>query len=218
VARVVRRTAPLAPAGHPEARFLPAMLRRRCSPLTRIALTAAWGCVDEERARPRAHRVRVAPRQRERIDRDDRAGRCSAQRLSPAQFSHTVHNAQAGLFCIAAQNRAASCSIAGRADTFACGWLEVLAHLEREPTRPVLYVMADVELAPRFAALVDEPECSYAIALLVARAGDGPEIRFDLEGVEKTPVTPWPHAGVFLRWLLSDAERLSLGRFHWTRC
>ena len=38
---------PLAPTGHPEARFLPAMLRRRCSPLTRIALTAAWGCVEE---------------------------------------------------------------------------------------------------------------------------------------------------------------------------
>ena len=126
------------------------------------------------------------------------------ERLSPAQFSHTVHNAQAGLFCIAAQNRSASCSIAGRADTFACGWLEVLAHLERDPATPVLYVMADVQLAPRFAALVDEPREPYALALLIARTGDGPELRFDLEGVEETPVTPWPHAGVFLRWMLSD--------------
>jgi hypothetical protein len=143
---------------------------------------------------------------------------CRRERLSPAQFSHTVHNAQAGLFCIAAQNRAASCSLAGRADTFACGWLEVLTHLERDPASPVLFVMADVELAPRFAALVEEPEASYALALLIAREGDGRALRFDLEGAQQTPVTPWPHAGVFLRWMLSDDERLSLGRFHWTRC
>jgi hypothetical protein len=106
-----------------------------------------------------------------------------------------VHNAQAGLFCIAAQNREASCSLAGRSDTFACGWLEVLTHLEREPDARVLYVMADVELAPRFAALVEEPEASYALALLVARDGDGPQLRFDLAGSDPTPVTPWPHAG-----------------------
>ena len=55
------------------------------------------------------------------------------ERLSPATFSHTVHNAQAGLYCIAAQNRSASCSLAGRTDTFACGWLEVLAHLDAIP-------------------------------------------------------------------------------------
>jgi hypothetical protein len=93
----------------------------------------------------------------------------------------------------------------------------VLAHLERDPSCPVLYVMADVELAPRFAALVEEPEASYALALLVARDGEGTPLRFDLGGDEPTPVTPWPHAGVFLRWFLSDDERLSLGRFHWTR-
>ena len=207
---------PLAPTGHPAAKFLPAMLRRRCSPLTRIALTAAWGCVEEGGL----GRVRTVFASRhgsvnESIEMIEHVVR--RERLSPAQFSHTVHNAQAGLFCIAAQNRSASCSIAARADTFACGWLEVLAHLERDPATPVLYVMADVQLAPRFAALVDEPESSYALALLVARGGEGPRLRVDLDGVEKTPVTPWPHAGEFLRWFLSDAERLSLGRFHWTR-
>jgi len=207
---------PLAPTGHPEARFLPAMLRRRCSPLTRIALTAAWGCVDESQL----GRVRTVFASRhgsvnESIEMIEQVVRRA--RISPAQFSHTVHNAQAGLFSLAAQNRAASCSLAGRDDTFACGWLEVLAHLERDPATPVLLVMADVELAARFAALVEEPEASYALALLIARDGDGTGVRFDLAGVDPTPVTPWPHAGVFLRWLLSADQKLSLGRFHWTR-
>ena len=38
---------PLARTGHPEARFLPPLIRRRCSPLARIALTAAFACADE---------------------------------------------------------------------------------------------------------------------------------------------------------------------------
>jgi hypothetical protein len=208
---------PLAPTGHPEARFLPAMLRRRCSPLTRIALTAAWGCADAgDLARVRTVFASRHGSVNESIEMLEQIVR--RERLSPAQFSHTVHNAQAGLFCIAAQNRSASSSIAGRSDTFACGWLEALAHLERDPAGSVLFVMADVQLAPRFAGLVEEPESSYALALLIAREGDGPELRFDLAGTEPAPVTPWPHAGVFLRWLLSGDQRLSLGRFHWTRC
>jgi len=213
----VRAPAPLAPVGHPEARFLPAMLRRRCSPLTRIALTAAWGCVEEGQL----GQVRTVFASRhgsvnESIEMIEQVVR--RERLSPTQFSHTVHNAQAALYCMAAQNRQASCSLAARDDTFACGYLEALTHLEREPECLVLYVMADVQLAPRFAALVDEPESSYAVALLLGRAGDGPALRFDLDGTQRTPTPRWPHAGEFLRWLLSDEERLSLGRFHWARC
>jgi Beta-ketoacyl synthase, N-terminal domain len=211
-----RAPAPLGTEGRPDAGFLPPMLRRRCTPLTRLVLTAAFGALAEEE-RPRVRTV-FATRHgsiNESIELLHQV--VAGERLSPTKFSHTVHNAQAGLFSLAAQNRAASCSLAGRDDTFACGWLEVLAHLERDPSCPVLYVMADVELAPRFAALVEEPEASYALALLVARDGEGTPLRFDLGGGEATPVTPWPHAGVFLRWFLSDAERLSIGRFHWTR-
>jgi hypothetical protein len=214
-----REPAPLAPSGHPEARFLPAMLRRRCSPLTRIALTAAWGCLDESalgRVRTvfasRHGSVNESIEMLEQIVRGDR--------VSPAQFSHTVHNAQAGLFCIAAGNREASSSLAARSDTFACGYLEALAHLERDPGRSVLLVMADVALAPRFAALVDEPDSSYAVALLLARSGSdaaAPAVRLDLRGAAPTPTTPWPHAAEYLRWLLSGDEHFALGRFHWSR-
>src|SRR4030095_11672264 len=79
------------------------------------------------------------------------------ERLSPTKFSHTVHNAQAAMFCIAAGNREASSSLATFAATFACGWLEALTHLEREPGRPVLLVASDVPLDPTFAALITEP-------------------------------------------------------------
>jgi hypothetical protein len=140
------------------------------------------------------------------------------ERISPARFSHTVHNAQAGLFCIASGNREASSSLAARADTFACGFLEALAHLEREPDRPVLYVMGDARLAPTFADMVREPPASYAVALLLARGGEGPELGFELRDAAGGAPPRWPAAAEFLRWLLGDEPALGLGRFHWTRC
>src|SRR5262249_3582660 len=77
--------APLAPSGHPEARFLPAMLRRRCSPLTRIALTAAWGCVSEgELGRVRTVFASRHGSVNESIEMLEQIVR--RERLSPAQF------------------------------------------------------------------------------------------------------------------------------------
>ncbi|MEM7409371.1 MAG: beta-ketoacyl synthase chain length factor [Myxococcota bacterium] len=207
---------PLAAEGHPKAAFLPAMLRRRCSPLTRIILTAAFECVGEE-ALPNVRTV-FASRHGSVNESIDMLGQIAqGSRLSPMRFSHTVHNAQAGLFCIAAQNREASSSLAGREDTFGCGYLEALGHLEREPERPVLLVMGDVQLAPDFATLVDEPPRSYAVAFLLARSADGTELQFDVAGGDPAPEFGWPHAAEFLRFLRSTDDALSVGRFHWRR-
>lgn len=238
-----RAPAPVPPEGHPEARFLPAMLRRRCTPLTRIVLTAAFGCLGESAAEglaasappaggtPDAVRTVFASRHgsiNESIELLHAIVR--RERISPAKFSHTVHNAQAGLFCIAAGNREASSSLAARGDTFACGWLEALGHLEREPGRPVLLVTGDVALEPTFAALVDEPPGAYGLALLLAvdaegGAGEGApdapapsELAFRIEA-EPVDSRPWPDALEFLRWLLAGADEpeLALGRFRWQR-
>ncbi len=211
-----RAPGPLDPEGHPEARFLPAMLRRRCSPLTRIVLTAAFDCLDEaERGGVRTVFASRHGSVNESIGMLEQIVR--GEKLSPAKFSHTVHNAQAGLFCIAAGNRQASSSLAGRADTFACGYVEALTHLEREPARPVLYVMGDARLSPTFAPLVDEPESAYAVALLLARDGDGPALSLRLEEPRTKPDRRWPEAAEFVRWLLAEEPELALGRFVWRR-
>ncbi len=208
--------APLSPEGHPKAEFLPAMLRRRCTPLSRLFLTAAFGALAEEE-RP-AVRTVFATRHgsiNESIELLHQV--VKQERLSPTKFSHTVHNAQAGLFCIAAGNRQASSSLAARAETFACGWLEALTFLERDPATPVLFVTGDVALDPTFAPLVNEPPGVYGLGLLLAREGDGPGFDFDVAGHSEPGAHPWPDAAEFLRFLLLDQERLELGRFGWTR-
>jgi len=208
-------------AGCPDARFLPPLLRRRCSPLARIALTAAYACCAEEDL-GRSSTV-FASRHgniNESIGLLERLAQ--GQPLSPTIFSHTVHNAQAALFSLAARNAQSSSSIAAQADSFGCGWLEALALLERDPERPVLLVMADVPLDPAFAGMVDEPEASYGLALLLAPANGSDGLPFAIEpAAGPARRLRWPDAVEFLRWWLSDEPRLSLGqgprRFVWHR-
>lgn len=211
---------PLAEEGVPDARFLPGMLRRRCSPLARVMLTAAFECCKEEE---RIETPTVFASRHGNINESvglfERLAR--KEPLSPTRFSHTVHNAQAGLFSIAAGNRRGSSSISAREDSFACGFLEALAFLERAPDRPVLLVIGDVPLSATFAPLVEEARCTYALALLLSK---GPQSRLGFERVAPSGETarlPWPDAVEFLRWYLSGEERLVLptpsGAWVWHR-
>ena len=211
-----RTPEPLTENGCPDARFLPAMLRRRCTPLSRIVLSTAFDCLEEgERESVRTVFASRHGSLNESIDL--LSGIARGERVSPTKFSHTVHNAQAGLFCIAAGNRQASSSLAACADTFACGWVEALAHLERDPDGRVLYVIGDVALAPTFADLVPERPTAYGLALLMGRHGGGPELALSIGEAPVAVTRGWPDALEFLRWLLVGEPALALGRFHFAR-
>lgn len=206
----------LAEEGHPEAAFLPAMLRRRCGALARVMLTTAFDCCGpDELANAASVFASRHGNINESIDLLDRLA--DRRALSPTRFSHTVHNAQAGLFSIAADNRCASSSIAAQRDSFACGYLEALTLLEREPSRPVLLVVGDVPLEPRFGP-VAEPGGTYGLALLlVSDASDA--LAFGLHGgSDVSEYGGWPDAVEFLRWYLSDEPELVIahGRRRWT--
>jgi hypothetical protein len=196
--------------GSPVARFLPAMLRRRCSPLARMMLTAAFECCEEaELANVATVFASRHGNINESVGMFDRLARREA--LSPTRFSHTVHNAQAGLFSIAAGNRQASSSLSAGEESFACGYLEALTFLERAPERPVLLVTADAPLCDTFAPLVREPRAAYALALLLERANDDSGMTFSLEpAAQEAAPAPWPGALEFLRWHLGSAPRLVL--------
>ncbi len=214
--------APIGTEGSPEARFLPPMLRRRCSALTKCMLHVAWeACSDALRAEVRTVFASRNGENRESFPLFQAIA--AGEPVSPAKFTHTVHNAQAGLFSIAAGNRQASSSLSAEIDTFGSGFLEALAHLEREPGRPVLLVTGDVPIAPVFSHLLDEPEASYAVALLLARDGEGTKLGFEVAtGAEDArDALAWPRALELVRWLHAEGEpSLALGtrdrchRFH----
>ncbi len=208
--------------GAPAASFLPPLLRRRATPLTRIMLTAAWECLGPDEL-PRLRTVFGSRHGsiNESIELIEAVAK--REKLSPAVFSHTVHNAQAALFSIAAGNRAASSSLAAQADTFASAFVEALTLLERDPAEPVLLTMGDVPLADTFAPLVDEAVTPYALALRLSVARDG-EAGVSIairDAGAPIPRMPWPDAIEFLRWWLEGEKWLALGsratHFEFTR-
>lgn len=213
--------APLEKSGHPEAKFLPPMLRRRCNPLTRVMLATAFGCIDAE-AEDEPRTVFGSRHGSINDSMELLEAICLGNKISPAVFSHTVQNAQAGLFSIAAHNRRASSSVAAQQDTFANAFVEALTHLDREPERAVLLVVGDVPLIPALAPLVREVEAPHALALRLGFSGEGTSLEFELGA--KPVVTPelgWPEPVEFLRWLLSSESRLTFGSgrgcFTWSR-
>ena len=147
--------------------------------------------------------------------------------LSPTQFSHSVHNTQAGLFSIWAGNQGIAQSLASRSETFEHGFLESVCLLARSRGRPVLFVTGDEALPEPVAGLSDDPGPPYAMALLLAQAGQddgtGGVLDFDLEYPEHdhAPRPAWPKALEFLRWWLSEEDELRLGApprsFLWRR-
>jgi hypothetical protein len=172
-------------------------------------LTAAFGCAEpEELARLRTVFASRHGSINESIGLLENVVR--REKLSPATFSHTVHNAQAGLFSIAANNRAASSSLSAQEDSWAAAWIEALCFLERDPREPVLVVIGDVPLADTFAPLVAEAAVPYAFAVQVGAAGRGPAVELELAELDSpaSAPPPWPPALEFLRWWLSPEQSL----------
>jgi hypothetical protein len=204
---------PLGGDGLPDVEFLPPLLRRRCSRLARVMLRAARdACSDVEWSTwPSVFASRHGTVTALLELLDDLAER---RPLSPTRFSHSVHNASAGLFSIASGNRAPSSSVAAGADTFPCALLEAAARLARTSTPGVLLVMADEPLPPAFLHFADEKQAAYGVALRLQREGEGTslELSFPPPEVQPTPAPPWPLAVEFLRALLQGEAEVRLGR------
>lgn len=208
-------TAAAAP-GEPDVRFLPPLLRRRCSRLTRMMLHAAFeACPDEQRSTlpmvfaSRYGEVTATLELLETLAR--------REPLAASAFSHSVHNTQAGLFAIAAHNRAPASAIAAGPDTFGAAFLEAVVAAHRS-TGAALLVVGDELLPPTFARFQEEPAMPYAVALVLGPGGR--RLDFAPGTGAPRPARRQPDALRFLEWLASAERRLTLGTgtpYTWTR-
>jgi hypothetical protein len=208
----------LASEGQPEIRFVPALQRRRCDQLSRMMLEVAHRCSDDVAAdslacvfASRHGSIRTTASLLETLASDTQ--------LSPAAFSHSVHNTQVGLFSIFAQNRQPAMSVAAAQDTFAHGFLEAASMLHREHGRPVLFVMGEEPLPAPLDVLSDAPRAAYALAL---RIEPGDALRLSLGRASRAEKPrDWPDALEFLRWWLGDETELRITHapreWVWTR-
>ena len=185
---VVWTPADSALAGAPDARFLPPLVRRRCDDVTRAMLHVAHECASAEQlaacACVFASRYASLSALVELLE-----ALAAGKPLSPNTFSHSVHNAPAGVFSVWAKNRSACSSIAAGRESFASGLLEAFCLLEREPERDVLLVCGDeFPLAP-LTRDADALAPTHAVALLLGASGEGTQLELSLEigGVAREP-------------------------------
>jgi hypothetical protein len=189
--------------------FLPPLLRRRCSRLTRMMLhAAARACPAEERSDvPLVFASRYG-------DMATTAALLSAlarrEPVTAAAFSHSVHNAQAGVFSIATKNRAPASAVAAGGDTFGAAFLDAVVVMRRRREARVLLVVGDDRLPEPFSPFEEPLVTPYAVALLLTALG-GHRLTFT-PGIGALPggASP-PHALEFVRWLEGDGDTLTLG-------
>lgn len=198
--------------------FLPPLLRRRCGRLTRMMLhAAARACpADERGAIPLVFASRYGDMATSAALLSTLARR---EPLTAAAFSHSVHNAQAGVFSIATKNRAPASAVSAAGDTFGAAFLDAVAVMLRRKEARVLLVIGDDRLPDVFKPFEEPSAAPYAVALLLTATG-GRRVTFDPGGGDSAGQPSRPHALEFVKWLEGDAETVTLGTrgaYTWSR-
>jgi hypothetical protein len=152
----------------PDVSVIPAMLRRRLSPIARIAMSVILPLAETHGAMPLVYVSRHGDLHRTFQLLKDLA---TSEPVSPTAFSLSVHNATAGLFSIqqglTKNVTAISCSDQELIPALfeALGQCNVL-----EPK--VLCVFCDEPPPDIYREQVSQPEFPYAVALIISRGTD----------------------------------------------
>lgn len=186
--------------------FLPALQRRRLSPLARMAFHVGWPLAENMPAQPLVFCSRhgETPRNLQLLtslaDQED---------LSPTHFSLSVHNAVAGLWSIFRNDTSEMTSIAGVEDALEHALLE--AQLLLAAGAPsVLVILAEDQQPDAYLPWINDVPFAYALALQIV---PGQQWQLELSsGMSDKTAEPqsWPHALQLLPLLLGVKDQLLL--------
>ncbi len=175
------RTGNLGPA-IPDVSYMPAMLRRRLSPLARTALHVAWQCLGDARQTPTIFSSVYGE-----SDRTFELTRAiaSEQPVSPAAFSLSVHNAISGQFTIARQITVETTCLSPVGGSVLPALMEAQGLLQTERHNQALVVFYDQQLPLVYRATKPGPSGLTACALLITRAAS--DSYFSLQRIASAP-------------------------------
>lgn len=196
------------------ARPLPMSLRRRVTPIGRLALEAAWTlCAGLEGEPPR---IVLSSRHGEYArTRGLLHSLAEGEGVSPAEFSLAVHHGLAGLLSIATGNRAGHNAVAAGGDTLGAALTEAAACLMTGDRRVVL-MHFDEALPPDYSAVGGGAEPAMAFALLLGAGG----VPFHLDAEAASPPVAPPDPDHLIRLLRGESAAVGLGgeRRRWSLC
>lgn len=152
----------------PKLPFLPAMQRRRLSPLARLFMDAAWPLLDKNNVCP----VIFVSHDGE-INRSFQLWRSLLQEntVSPTSFGLSVHNALVGQWSMLRGDMSENTAICAQEDGFEVAMIEAYTMLA-EGVAKVLVVAADDPLSDDYAVCATRAPFAYATAFLVEKGND----------------------------------------------
>ncbi len=189
----------------PDVGFLPPMLRRRTSRITKAALWAAHQCGAGENTWPTVFSSRHGELHRSHGLLSELA---REEPLSPNAFSLSVHNTASGLNSIATGNRAPSTALAAGKDTVAAGVIEAVGRIQAG-AECVLLVHADERMPEFYRPWAEERPVVFAFAALLGPAGPGAVWSLERSPASSAEASPESAPGLaFMHLLAGDRDRL----------
>lgn len=196
----------------PNVQAIPAMLRRRLSSLGKVALATAMPLLDDSTRTPAVLVSRHGDLNRTVTLLTDLA---AGEELSPTHFSLSVHNAIGGLLSITRGDPSSITALACGVDDVSTALLEAHAILTERDCGQVLCLVYDEPVPGVYRGSTPVlPAHPYAAAFLLGVAdASASDIRVDLRLKRADPAAgegEEPQALTLVRWLLSDADELTL--------
>lgn len=180
---------------------LPALTRRRLSPLGRNALGAASTLPALDTARY------IFSSRHGEFSRTQTILHtiAAAEALSPTDFSMSVHHALTGILSIIHHNHAGHTAIAAGAESLCFAMIEAAACMAENPAQPVLLLHYDDALADEYAAF-DSGAPAAILALLLQANGEN-SLTFMMAEKPAAPASTTPAALALWQFLDGDAAQ-----------
>ncbi len=194
----------------PDVSAIPAMLRRRLSPLARAAMSVIMPLANSYGAMPMVYVSRHGDLNRTLGLLEELARK---EPVSPAAFSLSVHNATAGLFSIQQGLTKNVTAISAGAEDLIPALLESIGLCDEQNPR-VLCVFCDEPPPPVYQHQVQQPEQAYALALVVEQ-GDGWQLAHKAETVGLQQRQPQALQLLGLLQQQATALELASNNSHW---
>ncbi|MDR1994340.1 beta-ketoacyl synthase chain length factor [Azonexus sp.] len=187
----------------PKLTFLPAMQRRRLSPMARMVFECAWPIAENHAPMAVVYASRHGETTR---DFELLTTLAQGEALSPTSFGLSVHNAIIGQWSVIRQETVESVAISVEGDSAEHALLEACTLLEQGHDQ-VLVILAEELPPPAWLPWLTDAPFSYVLALRVGRGNDW---QLTLSTVEKTGI-PESNQPSPLRLL----QQLALDANHW---
>ncbi|OEF25454.1 beta-ketoacyl synthase chain length factor [Vibrio rumoiensis] len=158
--------------------LIPAMMRRRMSPLSKVALQTAMYLQQNLQQQQQSFDYLVFSSRHGELPRtvDLLQQVLQGEEASPMAFSQSVHNTSVGLFTIASKSPIPATSLAGCESSLHYALIEAYAYLEDNPEHKVLVLDFDAPLPQPYTVFEDDTHQPLYALGLVLRAGNNTEL------------------------------------------